>query len=261
MVLTAFGGGGGGTGTSYVDKRSTSSATASSFVKWGGYTFSDSTTTSYMCNNWLEDEGTTTYTWPTATCHSLAGDTHTIQLDIANAAYERIVQRVYRQMGDGWIEVTPKKTPQERLREIIQKRNAPMILTERKSLLVPTNDREVRARGTLRRLLGEDKFFRFLKDGFITVRAKSGLSYQIFPAHGITAVYRDGLQVERLCVVLRGDFPPTDSLIMRYLVILNDENRFRSYAIKHQVVQKSQRLITGDQRSLTDIFKEIKKVA
>ena len=89
----------------------------------------------------------------------------------------------------------------------------------------------------------------------------SGLSYQIFPAHGITNVYCDGLQVERLCVVLRGDFPPTDSLIMRYLVILNDENRFRGYAIKHNVFQKQPQVITGDQRSLSEIFKGLKKVA
>jgi hypothetical protein len=110
-----------------------------------------------------------------------------------------------------------------------------------------TDIRETRARETLKRVLGDDKFKRFLKHGFVSVRAKSGLVYQIFPAHGITNVYRDGEHIERLCVVLRGSFPPTDSLIMRYLLILNDERDFRKHAIEHKVYpQKLQpTLVTG----------------
>ena len=154
---------------------------------------------------------------------------------------------------------TPKiLTPKERLKELLQTRHAPVILGTRKPLVVPTDIREIRARETLRRVIGDDKFQKFLKDGFITVRAKSGLSYQIFPAHGITAVYRDGVQVERLCVVLIGGFPPTDSLIMRYLIILNDENRFRGYAIKHQVFTKTPKVVISDERSLNEIFNEFK---
>ena len=74
-------------------------------------------------------------------------------------------------------------------------------------------------------------------------------------------VYRDGQKVERLCVVLKGDFPPTDSIIMRYLIILNDENRFRQYAIKHHIMHEQPVIIPEDQRSLSEIFKELKKVA
>jgi hypothetical protein len=152
----------------------------------------------------------------------------------------------------------PQKSPQERLREIIAHRQAPLVLVSRKPIQTAHDVREIRARETLLRVLGEDKFQKFIKDGFVSVRAKSGLVYQIFPGHGITAVYRDGVQVERLCVVLRGDFPPTDSLIMRYLIILNDENRFRGYAIKHQVIVKpTQKVI--DERPLAEIFKELKE--
>ena len=154
---------------------------------------------------------------------------------------------------------TPIKTPKERLKELLQSRHAPIIMGARKPLVIPQDVREIRARETLQRVIGNDKFQRFIKDGFISVRAKSGLHYQIFPAHGITNVYCDGEQIERLCVVLRGDFPPTDSLIMRYLIILNDEARFRSYAIKHTVIVKKPTLITNDERSLTEIFQEMKQ--
>jgi len=150
--------------------------------------------------------------------------------------------------------------PKDRLREIIQSRQAPVILTSRKPILTPKDIREMRARETLCRVLGEDKFQKFLKDGFVSVRAKSGMVYQIFPGNNITNVYRDGEHIERLCVVLRGEFPPTDSLIMRYLIILNDESRFRGYAIKHQIFMKKPK-IAADGRSLTEIFKELKNVA
>jgi len=163
-------------------------------------------------------------------------------------------------IGDHKYVAAPLPKPGERLREIIQARQAPMIITSRNPILTPKDEREIRARETLFRVIGADKFQKFLKDGFISVRAKSGLVYQIFPGHGVTAVYRDGEQVERLCVVLRGDFPPTDSLIMRYLIILNDEARFRSYAIKHQIITKKPQIV-ADERSLTEIFRELKKVA
>lgn len=160
---------------------------------------------------------------------------------------------------------TPKvvrKSPQEQLREILQKRQAPHVITSRKGLAQTDDLREQRARETLRRVLGDDKFKRFLKHGFVSVRAKSGLVYQIFPAHGITNVYRDGEKIERLCVVLRGDFPPTDSLIMRYLLILNDERDFRKHAIKHTVYpNKVETRIVSEPESLNEIWSGLKRVA
>jgi hypothetical protein len=163
-------------------------------------------------------------------------------------------------MGEHKYVAPPLPKPSDRLREIIQARQAPMVLVSRKPILTPQDDREIRARETLFRVIGAEKFQKFLKDGFISVRAKSGLVYQIFPGHGVTAVYSNGEQIERLCVVLKGDFPPTDSLIMRYLIILNDESRFRSYAIKHQIITKQPQIV-ADERSLTEIFRELKKVA
>lgn len=171
--------------------------------------------------------------------------------------WDGLVKSAYR-MGYGttsstWYEVCPDGTyneardinwnvplasPQMRLRDIIRSRQAPLVITSRKPMPTATDVREMRARETLLRVLGEDKFKRFLKHGFVSVKAKSGLVYQIFPGHGITNVYEEGEKVERLCVVLRGSFPPTDSLIMRYLLILNDERDFRSHAVKHTVFKK-----------------------
>lgn len=149
-----------------------------------------------------------------------------------------------------------QKSPQEQLREIIQNRHAPNICG-RKYLKPPQDPKEIRARETLLRVLGEDKFRVFLRNGFVSVRAKSGMVYQIFPDHGITCVYKNGQMMERLCVVLRGGFPPTDSLIMRYLLILNDEQDFRSHAVKHSVIQKDKACVATNQKSLPEIYREL----
>lgn len=165
---------------------------------------------------------------------------------------------------------SPRKTPAERLREIIQTRQSPGIIVRkppdhyhfaRQPLRVTQDVREMRARETLRRVLGEQKFRDYVKTGFVCVRAKSGLVYQIFPAHGVTAVYDNGKMVERLCVVLVGDFPPTDSLIMRYLLILNNEDEFRAKANTHRLFKQVAANPQPDQRSLVEIFNELKKVA
>jgi hypothetical protein len=173
---------------------------------------------------------------------------------------EGVTYRVYDGNYPITWEVYPTKTPKERLREILDSRMAPGILSSCKPLGMSKDIREIRARETLLRVLGEDKFRDFIRRGHVTVRAKSGLVYQIFPGHGITSVYDRGTMVERLCVVLTGDFPPTDSLIMRYLMILNNEQQFRGFAIKHGVI-RPELPKQVDERSLPEIFRELKKVA
>jgi hypothetical protein len=156
----------------------------------------------------------------------------------------------------------PQKAVPERIREIIQSRCAPVYVKNRNVLGKPYDIREVRARETLRRVIGEDKYRGFLTRGFVSARAKSGLTYQIFPGHGITKVYNNGKMVEKLCVVLSGDFPPTDSLIVRFLMILNNEDNFRSYAVRHRVDSSVVVFPTEPEvKSLVEIYRDIKKAA
>lgn len=161
-------------------------------------------------------------------------------------------------------ERVPEKPLEDRISEIIRNRVSPAVITRRKGVDHTDDIREMRARETLRRVVGDQKFFMFLKKGFITVPAKSGLIYQISPGHGITNVWDSGKLVERLCVVLRGEFPPTDSLIMRYLMVLNNEDQFRSLAVKHTVLSEHQPghvepKVNGLQPSLVDLFRDLKK--
>jgi len=153
-----------------------------------------------------------------------------------------------------------KKTVNEQIKEILRKRIASDVIVNCKPLGHAEDMREIRARETLRNVIGEDKFRDFARRGSISVRAKSGLVYQIFPGSGFTKVYNNGKMMDRLCVVLTGGFPPTDSLIMRYLLILNNEQQFNSLAIKHGLT-KPVVVEKPDQRPLVEIFKSLKKVA
>lgn len=141
---------------------------------------------------------------------------------------------------DGGLAYTPVVAPPgERIRQMIRDRMGPAIRRSRTSLSIAMDVREERARQTLRRVIGEQAFRKFVRDGFITVVPKSGLTYRIYPGYGITEVYDKGIMVDRLCVVLQGNFPPTDSLLMRYLLILNDEGEFSKHAIQHSVCKRS----------------------
>jgi len=212
------------------------------------------------CTIWYDNDSSTDSIYPTyGTSATATAKAYCQILDWATEADNTYYRWTWKSdwSSDGYMAVP--RSPQSRLREIIQSRQAPTVLRSRQHLALVQDPREIRARETLRRVLGEDKFRKFLKNGFTTVRAKSGLVYQIFPGHGITNVYRDGQKVERLCVVLRGNFPPTDSLIMRYLLILNDERDFRSHAVKHTVYpDQLQPTPVVRNEPLTEVYRRLK---
>ncbi len=158
----------------------------------------------------------------------------------------------------------PKPLPvSERMRQIIQSRMAPkIIIPSRKPVKTEAEEREVRARETLCNILGPDRFQRFLRNGFVSVQAPSGKVYQIYPGHGQTVVYNKGKPIEKMCVVFRGDFCPTDSLITRMLMIMHDEAGFRKKAnVSSHYNSEPQRLNTVDARPLSQIIQELKAAA
>lgn len=161
--------------------------------------------------------------------------------------------------GDYWDALS---SPGERLRKIIRERTTPQIIV--KKLPDKVHDfRERRARQTLYRIIGEEAYQRYMRRGFVMAQGRSGLMYQIFPGHGITAVWQNGQMLTRLCVVLKGNFCPTDSLIMRYVLITSDEEKFKDLAIVHQPHKPSSNIIVPRKGSLPELFKSmgIRKVA
>lgn len=88
---------------------------------------------------------------------------------------------------------------------------------------------EQNAANTLREMISERDFRKYLKYGFILVQGASGRTYQIFRTSSHTKVRESGKVVEEICVRLR-DFgmPPTDRVIAVKTLIEADEGAFRS---------------------------------
>jgi len=147
--------------------------------------------------------------------------------------------------------------PVSLLREIIQSRQAPYIFVK-KSLPKPRDVREQRARETLLSIIGKDRYRDFLKKGFVCVQNTSSKRvYQIYTGHDLVNVYEDGKKIERLCTHLPFEFPPTDSLIVRYLLAINDEEKLWSLSNKHGLDKKKE--VKIDRRPLPEIFRALKQ--
>lgn len=156
--------------------------------------------------------------------------------------------------------------PDAVVRAMMRARSAPAVVqrgSDRQSPAASADPREGRARDTLALLLGRDSYRRFLRDGFVYARGPSGKSYQIFPGHGITRVYEGGRQVERLCVVLSGAHTPLDSLIVRFIMVQHEEEKFRALAVAHRVTTTTKSRVSRQPEAvcLADLFKKLKKQA
>lgn len=103
----------------------------------------------------------------------------------------------------------------------------------RSSLLRPTRSNEEKARQLLLRMIGPARFSRYVRDGFISVRGRSGKVYQVFPGERHTRVWEPTPQgwrnLEDLCVCVKDhEVPPTDSVVVRMLMIDHSEEEFRA---------------------------------
>jgi len=122
-------------------------------------------------------------------------------------------------------------TKEEKIRQQLRQKLMPQLLFRRFGVGKSSKDSEKKAREALRAIIGDIRFRRYLKHGFITIKGQSGLIYQVFPGTTMTRVWKEGKPLEKLCVVFcDSSVPPTDSVIMRLLMILDSEEEFRKQA-------------------------------
>ena len=85
---------------------------------------------------------------------------------------------------------------------------------------------EKRARETLLFLIGPKRYKDFLKKSYITAyNEKSGVTYQVLSGNFMTNAYYSGELIAKLCVQLDEKYPPTDQLITKYLMAMNDDQK------------------------------------
>jgi len=88
-------------------------------------------------------------------------------------------------------------------------------------------NKEKTAIDTLREMITELEFRKYIKYGFILVKGKSGRVYQIFRNKYHTKVYENGVLVEEICVRIKDkEIPPTDNVIAFKIMVEADEAYF-----------------------------------
>lgn len=81
---------------------------------------------------------------------------------------------------------------------------------------------------TLREMITEAEFRKYMKYGFILVRGQSGKIYQVFRNKSHSIVWEKGQAVEEVCVRIKDEkIPPTDNVIAFKILIETSEDDFR----------------------------------
>jgi hypothetical protein len=82
------------------------------------------------------------------------------------------------------------------------------------------------AMDTLREMVSESDYRKYLKHGFLMVQGSSGDMFQVFRDRSHTKVWRDGKVIEEICVRIKdASIPPTDNVIaFKTLIEIDDES-------------------------------------
>lgn len=90
---------------------------------------------------------------------------------------------------------------------------------------IPKN--EQMAIETLREMISEAEFRKYMAHGFILVKSKSGYVYQIFRNQAHTKVWKNGQLIKEVCVRIKDSkIPPTDNVIAFKILIEGSEEEF-----------------------------------
>ena len=101
------------------------------------------------------------------------------------------------------------------------------------------SQQEAIAQETLREVVTEDQFKKYLRYGFVLVPGKSGAHYQVFRNNHHVKVWVGGRVVEEICVYLMADSeghlaPPTDKVVAFKAMIEADEEAFKNMGNRYR---------------------------
>lgn len=130
-----------------------------------------------------------------------------------------------------------EESPIETKRREIQS-NLTIIVKSRAQKLTDVPDNEWVAMQTLRDMITEAEYRRYIKYGFISVLGKSGKIYQVDRVKRHVKVFLKGVLVEEICVGLKGDAPPTDKVIAFKTMIEADEESFAALGNRYNMLER-----------------------
>jgi len=162
--------------------------------------------------------------------------------------------------GEQCTQFEVKRDPKKAIAEVIKSNLQIMIRRRRDHLGSIVSPAELKARDTLRDMITEKEYRRYLTNGFVMVPGASGKWYQIFSNHRkMVKVYEKGKCIHDLCIHTDDVCPPTDHVIGVKVLIEIDEpalwreaNKRVPYSNDFSVLNENKK-----QESLAEIYKRL----
>jgi len=127
------------------------------------------------------------------------------------------------------------QTPPVVLKRQKLKNNLIIIVKSRACPLNNVPNNEWVAMQTLREMITETDFRKYLKYGFILVKGSSGKVYQIFQSKSHIKVYSKGVLIEEICVRIKDSkIPNTDSVIAFKTILEANEESLTALGNRYQ---------------------------
>ena len=107
-------------------------------------------------------------------------------------------------------------------------KNYYIIVRSRADIIINAPKNELRAIDTLREMITETEYRKYMVHSFITVPTTSGKIYQIFRNDNHVRIWQGGILIEELCIYIKDSkIPPTDKVITLKIMIETDEEGTR----------------------------------
>jgi hypothetical protein len=115
-----------------------------------------------------------------------------------------------------------------------------VIVKSRAQLPIGFMPNELTALSTLREMISETDYRKYIKYGFILCKTQSGKTYQIFRGDRRISIWDKGIKIEELCVRLAdSSIPPTDKVIALKTMIEISEEEVRKLSNVYPMIKKA----------------------
>lgn len=190
------------------------------------FTVGDSGTMTW--HTWADTTGDVTYTNGTGGVTVYADSnvtTYTNGITVFGSDHSTTTNAITYQYADGnWtIGNFPKLSLKDLVKEAIRS-NLHIRTGRAKPLKSNVSPQELKARDTLRDLLTEAEWRRYVTNQFLMVKGRKGYWYQIFASQERVRVYKDGKFVNQICIHTDKACPPTDHVINLKILVEFDED-------------------------------------
>jgi len=146
------------------------------------------------------------------------------------------------------------------MRSIIKKNLLIPLVSRHEMLTIQATVAEMKARASLRDMLAESQWGKYVTNGFIMVQGNSKKWYQIFMKQKHVRVYDKGKFIKELCIhTAANEVPPTDHVLNLKIMVECDEQAVWDNSNPYDPTAKSNRIIQEDSESLIDALSKLKK--